>query len=79
MAINKSEVFVQVDAFERVLTNLSRALDANIAQSDILRLAVAHSGSELAEYLIWEAQKAILVQNAISDMEDDHVTMGDDA
>jgi hypothetical protein len=42
-------------------------------------MALSKTGSELAEYLIWEAQKAILAQNAVSDMEDDHVTMGDDA
>jgi len=79
VAINKSEVFVQVDAFEAAMLQLDRALGITITQSDILRMALSKTGSELAEYLIWEAQKAILAQNAVSDMEDDHVTMGDDA
>ena len=78
MAINKSEVFVQVDAFEAAMLRLDRALGTTITQSDILRMALSKTGSELAEQLIWEAQQVILAQNAISDMEDDHVTMGDD-
>jgi predicted metalloenzyme YecM len=79
VAINKSEVFVQVDAFEAAMLQLDRALGITITQSDILRAALNKTGSELAEYLIWEAQKAILTQNAVSDMEDDHVMLGDDA
>jgi predicted nucleic-acid-binding protein len=82
LAINKAEVFVQAEVFEGVMDKLERALGYNLDQSDILRMALEveyKTGAELAEYLIWEAQKKVLVQNAVSDMEDDHVTMGDDA
>jgi hypothetical protein len=82
LVINKifqAEVFVQTEVFEGVMQKLERALGYNLDQSDILRMALDKTGAELAGYLIWEVQKKVLAQNAISDMEDDHVTMGDDA
>jgi hypothetical protein len=79
IAINKVEILIQTEVFEGVMTKLERALGYNLDQSDILRMAMDKTGSELAEYLIWEVQKKVLTRNAVSDMEDDHVTMGDDA
>ena len=79
IAINKVEILIQTEVFEGVMTKLERALGYNLDQSDILRMAMDKTGSELAEYLIWEVQKKVLARNAVSDMEDDHVTMGDDA
>ena len=77
MAIDKVKVFAAVDDFEAAFMALTKL--AAIPQSHVLQLALNHHGSELAEYIIWDAQKIVLAQNAVSDMEDDHVTMGDDA
>jgi len=77
VAINQAAVFQAVDDFEAAFMALTKL--SSLPQHNILQLALNHHGSELAEYIIWNVQKLTLEQNAISDMEDDHVTMSDDA
>jgi len=60
VSLNKAKVFAEVDKFEAVLLRLGQALDLQVGQSVILRMALDKTGSELAEYLIWEVQKKML-------------------
>ena len=60
MSLNKAKVFAEVDKFEAVLLRLGQALDLQVGQSVILRMALDKTGSELAEYPIWEVQKKML-------------------
>jgi hypothetical protein len=60
VSLNKAKVFAEVDKFEAVLLRLEQALDLQVEQSVILRMALDKTGSELAEYLIWEVQKKML-------------------
>jgi hypothetical protein len=76
--LTKKAIHSLAKSFESIVESLDAALGYQLPQSEILRVAMDKVGADLAEQLIWDAQKKVLAQNAVSDMEDDHVTMGDD-
>lgn len=58
--INQAEVFALVDDFEDVMAKLEKALGGFVIQTAILQMAVNNTDSELAQHLVWAAQKKML-------------------